>query len=329
VQLQAYGQNAVFMNAQTISHDTTWTNTLPIVLLGNLTVASNTTLTIEKGTEIYAHAQTIFEVDGTLNANGGADTADRILFTNDRLDYPYNLSTNQWRGINFGATSEGNILNNVTILNAYVGIADTMLNQPEAATRLSLNGCILSNHDYAALYLRNSNASADNCLITNSSTQIILENGGNYSFNYCTIAGYSNSFIMHTNPSIIINNAPEIGATSALQATINNSIVYGDNIQLNEIATYENGLQNFSVNFNYGLCKVISASPSITFSNALQNADPQFQEINALANTYNFQLQSTSPAIGIATPNAVTTDILGQPRNAQTPTAGCYEFYTE
>jgi len=325
VQLQAYGQNAVFMKAQTINQDTTWTNHLPIVLLGNLTVATNTTLTIEKGTKIYAHAKTAFEVNGTLIANGGTDTADRILFTNDRFDYPYVESTNQWFGINFGADSKGNILNNVTVLNAYIGIADTMLNQPQTAVRLSLNGCILSNHDYAALYLRNANASIINSLITNSGAQVILENGGDYSFNYCTLVGYNNNFVPHGNPSLIIDNNPEIGATSALQATITNCIVYGD--YTTEIETLEGALQNFSIDFNYGLYKVDSRLPlsGFTFSNSMQNTDPQFQEINGWANTYNFQLQATSPAIGTATPNATTTDILGQPRDAQHPTIGCYE----
>lgn len=326
VQLKAYGQNAVFLNAQTISHDTTWTNALPVVLLGNTTVAANATLTIQKGTKVYSHAKTIFEVDGKLLANGGADAADRILFTNDRLDDPYNEATNQWRGINFGASSTGNILNNVTVKNAYVGIADTLSNSPQASPRLALNGCILSNHDYAALYLRNSRATVTNSLIVNSNVQAVLENGGNYSFNYCTIAGYSNDYVSHGNPSLIVDDNPQTGAASALQATFTNCIVYGDNSQTDEIETNANGQSNFSVNFNYGIYKSNTVPAGVTFSNSIQNADPQFMLIDGLRNRYDFSVQNMSPAIGTATPNAVITDILGQSRDAQKPTVGCYEF---
>ncbi|ANI88060.1 hypothetical protein A9P82_01215 [Arachidicoccus ginsenosidimutans] len=326
VQLQAYGQNAVFMNAQTINHDTVWKNKLPIVLLGNTTVVSNTTLTIEKGTKIYCHANTIFEVDGKLIANGERDTASRIVFTNDRLDYNYNEMTNQWRGINFGASSKGNVLNNVTVKNAFVGIADTMKASPESISRLILNGCILTNHDYAALYLRNSNVSATNCLITNSNVQVVLENGGSYSFNYCTLAGYGNDYVIHNNPSLVIENNAETAAASVLQATFINCIIYGDDNQADEIKTDEQGGANFSLKFGYGLYKAGSTLSGITFSNSIQNADPQFLNIDNQKNEYDFRLQSTSPAIGTAAPNAVKTDILGQQRDVQKTTVGCYEF---
>src|ERR1700761_2000084 len=41
VQLEAWGQNAHFLNNETISTNTVWDNTLPYVILGGLTVDSN------------------------------------------------------------------------------------------------------------------------------------------------------------------------------------------------------------------------------------------------------------------------------------------------
>ncbi|HEY0298993.1 MAG TPA: hypothetical protein VGB84_07225 [Arachidicoccus sp.] len=326
IQLRAYGQNAVFMNTQIINHDTVWTNKLPIVLLGNITIASGATLSIEKGTKIYAHAKTVFEVDGKLFANGGSDTADRILFTNDRLDYDYNEQSNQWHGINFGATSMGNVLNNVTVKNAFIGIADTAGDVLQSALRLTLYGCILTNHDYAALYLRNSNVNVANSLITNSNTQVVLENGGKYSFNYCTIAGYGNNYVSHNNASLIIDNNAASSVVSSLQAMFTNCIVYGDTNQKDEIETDEQGQSNFSINFDYGLYKANSTLSGMTFTNSIQNADPYFLDIDNFRNEYDFRVAQTSPAIGSATPNAVMTDILGQPRDGLKPTIGCYDF---
>lgn len=326
VQLHAQGQNAIFCKAQEIQKDTTWTNKLPIVLMGDITVANTAKLTIEKGSKIYAHANTCLKVNGQLVANGGTDNVDRIIFTNDRLDEPYNTSSNQWRGISFGTDSKGNILNNVTVMNAYIGIADTLNNSPKSATRFTLNGCILYNHDYAALYMRNSKATVINSLITNSNAQVILENGGNYIFNYCTIAGYSSNNVMHNNPSVIIANNSENGASSLLQASFTNCIVYGDNNQQDEISTAEQGQSNFAIHFNNGLYKMNSAISGITFSNSIQNSNPQFDSTDGLHNVFNFQVKPASPAIAAASPNAVKTDILGYSRDAVKPTIGCYEF---
>ena len=53
VQLQAWGQNATFLNAKVIVTDTTWTNKKPFVILGGLLVAEGVELKIEQGTKIY------------------------------------------------------------------------------------------------------------------------------------------------------------------------------------------------------------------------------------------------------------------------------------
>ena len=56
VQLQAYGRNAVFLRNQTIGSNTSWSNTLPYVIIGSLTVAQDVTLTIPAGTRVYTRA---------------------------------------------------------------------------------------------------------------------------------------------------------------------------------------------------------------------------------------------------------------------------------
>ncbi|MDE1190930.1 MAG: hypothetical protein PW786_02135 [Arachidicoccus sp.] len=327
VQLKATGRNAIFISSQTtIQHDTAWTNKLPIVLLGNFTIDKGATLTIQKGTKIYLHAKTIFQINGTLIANGESDTADRILFTGDRLDDPYYKSPNQWRGINIGEASTGNILNNVTIKNAYIGIADTLNIAAQSPTRLSLSNCIITNHSYAAIYFRNTNAIAINSLISNSNVQTVLENGGKYSFNYCTIAGYGNEYVQHINPSVIIQNNSSAESVNSLTANFTNSIIYGDQSQNDELLTNANNEANFSININYCIYKLNSSLTGVSFSNSIQNSDPLFITTDYNHDNFNFNVEENSPAVGSGIPNSVTTDITGQPRDATKPTIGCYEF---
>src|SRR5574337_1379997 len=56
VQLDAYGRNAHFFRNKTVKTSEAWNNDLPYVILGRLTVDTNATLTINKGCQIYSHA---------------------------------------------------------------------------------------------------------------------------------------------------------------------------------------------------------------------------------------------------------------------------------
>src|SRR4051812_19074125 len=83
LQLEAFGQNAHFLKGRRVTTDSTWINDLPYVILDNITVDSNVTLTIQKGCRIYHHANAPFLVNGSLHING--DSTDRVVFNGDRL----------------------------------------------------------------------------------------------------------------------------------------------------------------------------------------------------------------------------------------------------
>ncbi len=70
VQLQAYGQNAIFLRNTIITGNTIWTNNIPYVILEGLRIDTSATLTIQAGSKIYLHADAPFIVDGTLLING-------------------------------------------------------------------------------------------------------------------------------------------------------------------------------------------------------------------------------------------------------------------
>jgi hypothetical protein len=70
VNLEAWGQNAHFFRNKKITTDETWSNDLPYVILGSLTVDPNKKLTINKGCKVYVHADAPILVDGTMEING-------------------------------------------------------------------------------------------------------------------------------------------------------------------------------------------------------------------------------------------------------------------
>jgi hypothetical protein len=87
IQLQAYGQNANFLNSRRISGNVIWSADLPYVVLGGLLVDSSATLTIQPGSKVYLHANAPILIDGTLIVNGTKQ--DKVIFNGDRLDPDY------------------------------------------------------------------------------------------------------------------------------------------------------------------------------------------------------------------------------------------------
>ena len=198
VQLQAFGQNAVFIRNGIVTGNVTFSNTLPYVILGGLQIANTASLTINAGTKIYCHSNAPIIVDGQLICNGTKNQP--IIFTGDRMDDPYKNFPASWPGIYFRASSKDNSLQFTSIKNAYQAI---VVLQPSvnANPKLILKQSIIDNAFDAGLLCNNSNVVAENCLFSNSGKNVYIEKGGIYSFTHCTIVAYSNNFVSHQKPS--------------------------------------------------------------------------------------------------------------------------------
>ncbi|MEP6845442.1 MAG: hypothetical protein ABI861_05540, partial [Panacibacter sp.] len=314
VQLDAYGQNASFLNNATVTKDTTWSNKLPLVISGSLTVAQGNTLTIQKGAKVYCHAGTAITVNGTLKAIGEKYDSTKILFRNDRLDDYYKDLPASWQGIVFTETSTNNELIFASVLNATNAI---VVRNPSTNSnpKLSMQQCIVDNASNAGVYGIYSSIEAVNCLITNCSQNIKIVAGGDYNFTHCTVAAYSNLFLTHNNPVLSITDIDDNNQSFTLTANFANSIFYGDNgIIADEIYLLQADSNIFDVNFENVLYK--GNSVNANFTNPLQNQDPNFVSIEAYDNIYNFHLQEISPCIGAAKNTAVNIDIDGNERDA-------------
>jgi hypothetical protein len=328
MQLQAWGQNANFIRSMKISGNATWSNTLPYVILGGLLVDTNATLTIQKGTRVFMHADAPFIVDGTLKVQGAVDDSARVYFAGDRLDDPYRDFPGAWPGIYFRDKSHDNQMDYAVIKNAYQGVIAT---QPSinANPKVTLNQCIIDNIYDAGILALQSNITANNCLVSNCGKNVILAQGGTYAFTHCTIASYSNTFILHKDPVMLVTNFIKQDNNyliGDLSASFRNCIFWGESGSLDdEVVVSRQGNSAFSVSFTNSLWRVKNNPANSTYTNMINNTDPQFDSIDVQRKYYSFRLKPTSPAINKGTSTTLVVDLDGKPRAVGLPDMGAYE----
>lgn len=323
VQLDAYGQNAYFLNNESATKDTTWKNELPIVILGDFTVREANTLIIEKGTKVYCHAGAGITINGTLKAIGDKYDSTRITFRNDRLDDYYKDLPASWQGLTFTGSSINNELSFISVLNARDAI---VVQNPSSNNnpKLRMQQCIVDNASGTGISAMNSSIDAVNCLISNCGANIKFMAGGHYDFNHCTVAAYSNLFIAHDQPVLSISDIDENNQSFPLAAHFTNSIFYGDDGMItDEISIQQAGNNEFIVNFENVLYK--GNEGAANFANCIQNQDPDFAIINANENIFNFHLQDISPCINTGKHAGINIDLDGNGRDTD-PDIGCYEY---
>lgn len=328
VQLQAYGQNANFLNNRVISGNVVWTNNLPYVILGSIRVDTAATLTIQAGCRIFSHADAPFIVDGTLVINGTQPAP--VVFTGDRLDEYYKDLPASWPGIYFRGSSKNNVLTYAFVKNAYQAI---VVEKPSvnANPKLILKQSIVDNAYDAGILAVNSSLSADNSLISNCGSNIVISYGGNYSFVHCTVAAFSNSFISHKNPVLAVSNAITQGGTTItadLSAIFRNSIFWGsDGVVNNEVLVNKQGANPFSVLFEKNIYRLQNDPANSTLTGNLKNQDPSFDSIDVNKNIYNFRITNNvaAPGINAGVVTGFLKDLDDKIRNVGLPDLGCYE----
>jgi hypothetical protein len=324
VNLEAFGQNAVFIRNGLIISNVNFTNTLPYVILGGLQVASTGSLTINAGTKIYCHADAPIIIDGTLICNG--TKLQPIVFAGDRLDDPYNGFPASWPGIYFRSTSKDNVLQFASVKNAYQAV---VVDAPATNTnpKLLLKQCIIDNALDAGLLFTNTKVAAENCLVSNCGRGIDVSYGGNYSFIHCTIASYSNSYVLHKKPSVFLTDANGSNQTSPLNTLLQNCIVYGDaGFVQNEIQTTKVG-GSFAVNIDHCLYRAVADPINASINVSIKNNDPSFDSIDNSRRFYDFRITKNATAAGInkGVATSLLKDLDDKNRNVGLPDIGAYE----
>lgn len=328
VNLQAYSWDATFLKNAVIHRDTIFTGTKPIVIYGGLTVDSAATLTLAAGTTLYFHQGAAMTVKGTLKSSGAANR--QVILRGDRLDHlfdylPYDNTPGRWQGVLFTSSSYNNALSYTDIHSAVTGIeADSSdLDQ----TKLTLEGVTVHNSQGYGLLAYHSRLQLDNCLLSNALNDCACFYGGNVVLNNCTLAQF---YPFSAERKIALR----FGNPSALSLTVRNSLItgYSDDELLGEI----DSTREFHYLFDHCLIRTpaVVNSDSIYFQqvsyedlkDTARSGIRNFSDIDTENLKYDFHLDSTSVAIGLADPQtALPLDRDGDRRD-ENPDAGCYEF---
>ncbi|MBN8835438.1 MAG: hypothetical protein ABS68_05005 [Niastella sp. SCN 39-18] len=327
VQLQAYGQNAIFLNHTIISSNTTWSNTLPYVILGSLQVDTGVTLTLPAGVKIYSHANAPFIVDGTLLANGSI--TQQVVFAGDRLDEPYINFPASWPGIYFSDVSTNNRLTFTVVKNAYQAItvsgASSLTN-----TQLWMQQCIIDNAYQSGLYCLNAHVEVNNCLFSNSKNNIFLELGGLYRFTNCTSVSYSTQYLLHHTPVLATQNYTNIAGiilTAPMEADFINCIFWGDHGDVeDEMVFNRQGPDAYMVNVENCIYKTTNAPVNAQIIASIANADPAFDSIDLNHQYFDFRISNPgAPGIDQGQPTPFLYDLDNKARDINQTDMGCYE----
>ncbi len=329
VQLQAYGQNAVFLRNTVITGNASFTNTLPYVILGSIRIDTTATLTIPQGCKIYAHADAPIIIDGTLITNGTKNN--EVVFEGDRLDNDYKDLPASWPGIYFRGSSKNNVLTYAIIKNAYQAVV-AQSPSVNANPKIILHQCVIDNAYDAGILCANTSLQADNSLISNCGSNIAIIYGGDYNFTNCTVASYSSLYITHKNPVLSVSNFATQGGTTVttnLNSVFRNCIFWADSSGFvsNEVVVNKQGSNSFTVLFEKNIYRGASDPVNSTLNGNIRNMDPSFDSIDGFKRYYDFRItkNNTAPGINKGTVTLFTKDLNDKNRNNGLPDLGCYE----
>lgn len=329
VELVAVGLDVYKWDNKVIAKDTTLTSDKPFLVSNSLTIKSGVKVIVEEGTHFYFRRDASFYIYGSVDMRGTVEKP--VVLRGDRFDkitgnIPFDNVPGQWGGVVFYKNSYNNKLDNVVIKNSSTGVYFDDSN-PDYK-KASLTNTIIQNSSEIGFYAINCDIDATNNLFANTASVAVYLIGGKYNFTHCTIANYYR-WSARINPSLVVSNLSERGGIPLTQCDIRNTIIYGG------IAEELRLINSQPTLFNYQFTNCLIKGKQISdphFENVMWGNDPLFENLNRNDDySYNFQLQSTSPAIDKANDSYTTPeDINGKARpNGAKADLGCYEWYPD
>ncbi|MDB5271746.1 MAG: hypothetical protein JWO58_113 [Chitinophagaceae bacterium] len=301
VLLKAVGRDAKLIPAGNLNCSTVWDNTKPIVLLGQTVIAPGCSLTIQKGTQVFASRGSSLDIKGTLIVTG--EKNDSVFFGG----LSSGKNPGQWLGLRFYEGSSGNTLSWFNIENAVTGLSFDYTTTPVTLVDITMDHGTFHDFTQSAVDVSYTTLTATNCLFHASSDAATkLSQSGSADFRYCSWAGYSYDYYRQ-GPSIEVSDV-----SGVLSLSLKHSIVWGD--MFSEISIDPAAIVSADT------C-IIKRTSALLGTGTLLNQDPRFN----LPVTRDFQLKSTSPAIDKGVPSVVIDDLKGVLRDAL-PDLGCYEY---
>lgn len=313
-----------------------WNNSKPYVVYGYAAVPPNETLTVDAGARIHFHAESglIVANNASLQVNGTIEN--QVIFEGDRLEPGFSETPGQWGTIWFTQGSTNNILSNLTVKNATVGMLVTG-NDGTANPSLTLNNVQVYNCSNVGILARTGKITGQNVVINNcGETAFAGTFGGAYDFTHCTFANY---WPRPNQTCVVLSDDPISNVPTPLEnANFKNCIIYGSSnlgISLKKEGavfnySFENCLIKFAdFNNQFQNNPLYQFTSSANYTNCLIATNstvnrPEFKN----PNQNQLQIGENSAARGTANSSYSTfNDILDNPRLGTTD-MGAYNWTT-
>ncbi len=320
VKLVAYGQDAIYINADTLCN-VTWTADRPYVIYNYALVDTLCALTIDPGAQVFLDNGAAVLVKGTVQMNG--DSERRITIRNTRFDAAYDVAPGQWDAIYFLEGSTNNEVHFADITNGSIGLRVGTPDDDEDFDLLITNSTIghMSN---AGILGFSSEIYASNTVVYNCG-QYLVGNfaGGTYQYDHCTLSNFPNLF-SRDEPSVQFSDNVVVGGGAVISAPLNitlrNTIIWGSEPE--ELLIIEGAGEAVTRNFLTGILR-----SSIPYNNFIISQEQNFPGF-LNPQIFDYHLDSLSFSIDKGTNIGFSFDLDGNPRDAK-PDLGAYEHLEE
>jgi hypothetical protein len=328
VKLAVWGQDMYFhySNFQAEIFDFNegiWPNDKPHVIYGAAIVDSAKTLTIQAGTQVHLHKNSVFYVyKSTLNIVG--IPGNEVVFQGDRLEQDYQEVAGQYYGIYFREALPSTI-DYAIIKNGTSGVHLYSEDASNTGYTLTMTNSIIQNQArYGVFIYSGAKVKAENCIISKNGTHALLVlEGGDFNFNHCDLLGYGSS----QNPAVGISNYFTNYQTATTNVgSINEGVLYNCVLSGNlstELAIDTIQLSGVNLNFDFKNCLIKSeiVQTDAFYQSILWNENPLFTD----PTIYDFSFSQSSILNGNGFTTSVSTDIFGNARS-NPPDIGAIEI---
>lgn len=320
VKLVAWGQDANFFAKEVIECDVVWDASRPYVLYDTVLVDTSCSLTVMPGTRIYLDNGAALWILGSLKIQGTAD--EKVIIRNTRFDPAYEIAPGQWDGIYFLEGSFDNQIDHAIITNGQLGLR---VGNPDDDDdfELSVSNTSIGHMSVSGVLSYTSDIEMVNCEVFNCQSVLVgVFAGGTVSIDHCTFSNRPN-FFSRDQASVGFLDNLEFSDGSMLIADLNvsltNSIIWGDMDE--ELVVNLSGQAEAELVINNNIIRSANEDYEVLGNVISQEFDfPGFYS----PMTFDYQIDSLSPARDMAEASDIEFDILGTPRD-EMPDIGAFE----
>lgn len=333
VQLEAWGQNAIFFDGDSLTADAVWDDQeRPYYLKNSFLVGRGKTLTIKEGVKVYNFASSNLIVLGRLLVQGTA--AKPVIFTGTRQEARFDLQPDQWGAIAILEESRGSRIEHAIIKNGLRGI-QVGIPQSSQVPECYIRNCLIRAHSEWGICAFGGAITAINNIVLDCGINAFgAYQGGTYTLIHNTL-GYSNIFgFKRDNPALGLFDFFEFAsrqfAFGKLDIALRNNLVVGGRnnefvrgILNNSLGHVVRDLSGNAIRTDTNRAELTSLRNTIlsgTFRfNNVTNGDFAYDTVATLPRRTGIDLNEGS--LLQAFPEA-GTDFYGKPRNLITPDPG-------